>query len=368
MLLPVNSQFFHVHRMAQNEPEHTLPVFVQNNSLPAFDKKDFSTAEICSYAEKTTGFNSIIGAQKISGLWRICPRDKGGRQKLLIQGMTVRGVQVTVKDKNPYLVRSLDGKEEETPATKVIVGNVPISFSDQEILKSVQELGCTLRSKLILERDRDEKGKLTHWLTGRIIYVSVPREPLPKFIQVGPFKASVYHREQKNILREAAADCRNCLQKGQHKTADCPNPVKRRQCLADGHRAGDNVCSLIPEANNDTDVDDSSAFFTPTKNPPNQTDKRQANKQNKTLVTDYTTRQHKKSGAASDSQQMPPPARGRSPRRQNRAHSTRDDSLKRRRSPTGDTPPTDRRARLQEVAEQTGDEDSASEDRWSNCT
>ena len=207
--------------------------------------------------------------------------------------MTVRGVRVTVKDKNSYIVRSLDGKEEETPATKVIIGNVPISFSDQEILKSVQELGC---------RDRDEKGKLTHWLTGRrIISVSVPRDPLPKFIQVGPFKASVYHREQKNILREAAADCRNCLQKGQHKTADCPNPVKCRQCFADGHRAGDNVCSLIPEVNNDTDVDDSSAFFTPTKNPPNQRDERQASKQNKTLITDYTTKQFKKSGTASDS-------------------------------------------------------------------
>ena len=83
----------------------------------------------------------------------------------------------------------------------MIVGNVPISFSDQEMLKSVQELGCTLRSKLILERDRDEKGKLTHWLTGRrIIYVSVPRDPLPKLIQVGPFKASVYHREQKRTF------------------------------------------------------------------------------------------------------------------------------------------------------------------------
>ena len=189
-----------------------------------------------------------------------------------------------------------------------------------------------------------------------------------ELMQVGPFKASVYHREQKNILREAAADCRNCLQKGQHKTADCPNPGKCRQCNADEHRAGDNVCSLIPEANNDTDVDDSSAFFTPTKNPPNQTDERQASKQNKTLITDYTTRQHKKSGAASARQQMPPPARGRGPRRQNRAHSTRDDSLKRRRSTTGDTPQTDRRARLQEVAEQTGDEDSASEDRFLNCT
>ena len=125
---------------------------------------------------------------------------------------------MTVKDKNPYLVRSLDGKEEETPATKVIVDNVPISFSDQ-ILKSVHELGCTLRSKLILDRDRsklildrdrsklildrdrDEKGKLTHWLTGRrILYVSVPRDPLPKLIQVEPFKASVYHREQKRTF------------------------------------------------------------------------------------------------------------------------------------------------------------------------
>ena len=134
--------------------------------------------------------------------------------------------------------------------------------------------------------------------------MSVPRDPLPKFIQVGPFKASVYHREQKNILREAAADCRNCLQKGQHKTADCPNPVKCRQCLTDGHRASDlTSCSLIPEANNDNDVDDSSAFFTPTKNPPNQTDKRQANKQNNTLITDYTTKRRKKRGAASDSQE-----------------------------------------------------------------
>ena len=43
---------------------------------------------------------------------------------------------MTVKDKNPYLVRSLDGKEEETPATKVIVGNVPIS--NQEICLQIR--------------------------------------------------------------------------------------------------------------------------------------------------------------------------------------------------------------------------------------
>ena len=61
---------------------------------------------------------------------------------------------------------------------------------DQEIWRSgdqcVQELAYTLRSKLILERDRDEKGKLTHWLTGRrIIYVSVPRESFPSLLRWG---------------------------------------------------------------------------------------------------------------------------------------------------------------------------------------
>lgn len=36
----------------------------------------------------------------------------------------------------------------------------------------MQELGCKLRSKLVLERDPDGKNKLTHWLTRRrIVYI-----------------------------------------------------------------------------------------------------------------------------------------------------------------------------------------------------
>ena len=36
----------------------------------------------------------------------------------------------------------------------------------------MQEMGCKLRSKLVLERDPDGKNKLTHWLTRRrIIYI-----------------------------------------------------------------------------------------------------------------------------------------------------------------------------------------------------
>ena len=143
-----------------------LPVFILNNQLPAFDDVPFTTSELCAAMEKECGFASLDGAQRMGNLWRIYPLSTETRQKLLLQGFTVRKVRVEVKDKNPYLVSSgSDGsssdENKEIPATKLIVSNVPLSFSDEEILKALKTLKISVRSKLILERDRDSNGKLT---------------------------------------------------------------------------------------------------------------------------------------------------------------------------------------------------------------
>ena len=238
-----------------NGEERYEPVFVINNHLPAFDQKNFSTSEICTAAEKTCGYNTIDGAQRIGGLWRIYPRSKDIRQKLLLQGIVLRGVAVAVKNRNPYIVHNDDGVgdnfAQQPSSTKLIISNVPLSYSDNDIMQSIKQLGVTLLSKLILERDRDESGKLTHWKTGRrILYVSVPKEPLPKTIQIGAFKAALYHKEQKTAERQAEAECRRCLTKG-HKAAQCTAPIKCRQCLEEGHKAGDYVCKMTP-AHDDT--------------------------------------------------------------------------------------------------------------------
>ena len=233
----------------ETEGERVLPVFAINNELPGFDQKQFSTSEICAAAERVTGYNSLEGAQRIGGLWRIYPRQKEARLKLLTQGFALRGIQVSVKDKNPFVVRAPnsgddDGRDENPPSTKLIIGNVPLSFSDTELLQSVKQLGVTIFSRLISERDRDENGKLTHWKTGRrFVYIQVPDAPLPTNVNIGPFKASLYHREQKTAQRQKEAECRRCLQKG-HRTVDCTQPIKCRQCLNDGHKAGDAVCAL----------------------------------------------------------------------------------------------------------------------------
>ena len=222
------------------------PVFVINNQLPAFDEKYFTTAEICAAAEKRFGYESVEGAQRIGGLWRIYPRSAGVRQKLLLQGFPLRGIEVEVKGTNPFLVTAPDGSQREIPSTKVIIGNIPLSVSDDELLKALKQLHVNIRSKVILEKGRDSNGKLTRWKTGRrIVYIDVPAKPLPKSLEVGSFKASLFHREQKEADRLRDADCRNCLQKG-HAAAACKEPMKCRQCFQDSHKGGDTLCNLTP--------------------------------------------------------------------------------------------------------------------------
>ncbi|KAL8591906.1 hypothetical protein ACOMHN_039959 [Nucella lapillus] len=75
----------------------------------------------------------------------------------------------------------------------------------------------------------------------RFLYIDIPAKPLPKQVEMGPFKASIYHKEQKRMDKE----CGKCLQKG-HQAADCPNVIKCCQCYKDGHKAGDPQCHMRP--------------------------------------------------------------------------------------------------------------------------
>ena len=221
-------------------PEHAPPVFLMCSTLPAAEEKDYTVAEICSAAERVTGFNRIIGGQRIGNLWRVYPRDIDARVALLTRGVTLRGVQVTPKDKNPFIV--IDNKgEREIPATRLTIGNLPLSSSNEEISKYVSKLpSVNVRSSLMEERARDDSGKLTHWKTGRrFVYIDIPSQPLPKTLRMGSFSATLYHKEQKIVT------CSKCLVTGHHASV-FTEPVKCRQCLQSGHKAGDPVCNFTP--------------------------------------------------------------------------------------------------------------------------
>ena len=122
--------------------------------------------------------------------------------------------------------------EREIPATRLTIGNLPLSFSNEEISKYISKLpSVNVRSSLMEERARDDSGKLTHWKTGRrFVYIDVPSQPLPKTLRMGSFSATLYDKEQKIVT------CSKCLVTGPHASV-CTEPVKCRQCLQSGHKA-----------------------------------------------------------------------------------------------------------------------------------
>ena len=163
------------------------------------------------------------------------------KDDLLTNGMVLRGVLCQPRDKNSFVVCEENGQEKEIPSTRLAVGNIPISFSNEEILRFIEQLpDVKTRSRLLDERTRDDNGKLSHFKTGRrFIYIDVPKKPLPKTLQMGIFNTTLFHKEQKVVT------CFICLLQGHHSSI-CTSPVKCRQCFADGHKAGDAVCTMTP--------------------------------------------------------------------------------------------------------------------------
>ena len=107
----------------------TPPVFIPCRNLPDNTENgiQYTVRELCAAAEKTSGYNSVIGAQKIGGLSRIYPKSADNCAMLLLKGIEVRNLTVKPFDKNPYTMKTPDG-EKEVQTTKLIFGNLPISY------------------------------------------------------------------------------------------------------------------------------------------------------------------------------------------------------------------------------------------------
>ena len=212
------------------------PVYVMHDYLPPEGTRQHSVRELCDSCEKTSGFGSIIGAQRIGALWRIYPQSSDARGKLLIQGISLRGHSVTLKDKNPFSKPTLTG-DEEIPTTRLIIGNVPLSVNNTEIEEVIKKIGAKPCSKLLMEKDRYESGQLTRWLTGRrYMYIEIPENPLPSRVPIGKYSATVYHKEQPKTNNSFGLErCTRCLS-CEHKTAHCENDIVCTICYLSGHK------------------------------------------------------------------------------------------------------------------------------------
>lgn len=217
------------------------PVFVKVVDMPQHDY-EYTVTELCRACEDVSGIHTMEGAQRIAGLWRLYPRSLEARANLLVSGISLSGIQVDLKDTNPYQLFNSNGNE--VPTTRVVIGDVPLSCSNDDINDALLKLGCSIHSQIKYELDRDGNGKLTRFKTGRrFVFIAIPKDPLPKELRIGIFKARIYHREQRLALQRDNRSCYNCMEKG-HVSFNCPNPVVCRACKLTGHRQHDAECSL----------------------------------------------------------------------------------------------------------------------------
>ena len=102
-----------MHHVARDNMEDQVDcesVYVTTKALPSRHVSP-DTIDLCTAAERATGRGTIRGAQRICGLWRIYPRKSGARQKLSLEGMELWGVQITLLDKNPFIIRDQNGED-----------------------------------------------------------------------------------------------------------------------------------------------------------------------------------------------------------------------------------------------------------------
>ena len=209
------------------------PVFVMSKHLP----NDIDIPTICKAGEKVAGAAGIEGAYHDGGLWRVYAKTIAGRVFLLANGLTIGNRRVATEATNPFIS---EGSNVERPRTRLTLGPMPFSISDEVLTRSLEKENIHTRSDITSEKARLKDRTWTGWKTGRrFVWIELPVSPLRKTLQVGQLKVDMYYRE----MRDQTSKCWNCKEFG-HRSVDCSLEVRCFVCKKTGHKKGDAACNL----------------------------------------------------------------------------------------------------------------------------
>ena len=95
-------------------------------------------------------------------MWRLYPKTEDSQRNFLLEGIEVQRHCVTTHDKNSFIVQTTDGKE--APTVKLTIRNIPVSYSSDEMERTLEKLGCKPHSKMLMEQDLKWGGGGDHSL------------------------------------------------------------------------------------------------------------------------------------------------------------------------------------------------------------
>ncbi|VDI25160.1 Hypothetical predicted protein [Mytilus galloprovincialis] len=219
------------------------PVFVEESDVFSHIPKEATRGLFLTISEmyKAVGAvvpdRSVMGLQRIKGLWRIYLDTLKGKEFLLSEGLEIRGKSISIYSMNPR-VRI----QENSTDVKIRIKDVPLSADDGQILRALEGYNCVIL-KHLRERLR-YNDMITNCQTGdRIVYCEGPLiSAIPKSIPIGKYRATVIYRGQQNDNIK----CNKCMELG-HTTKNCENDWKCRICGESGHRQNECTSEMSSE-------------------------------------------------------------------------------------------------------------------------
>ena len=145
--------------MSEHITERVEPLIFVNNEVDQDGGSYLNTLEVYDESDEST----VEGAQRIGWLWRIYLTDQNTRVQALCTGINIRGIQINLKDKNPYLVAGHD----EVESTRLYIRNVPLSYDNDAIENSIKSLGVQMLGSLKYVRARTPAGKVINFKNWR---------------------------------------------------------------------------------------------------------------------------------------------------------------------------------------------------------
>ena len=153
---------------------------------------------MCTALINVIGSSKLEGVQKVNNIWRLYVKDKVSRLELCCkQKLWIGSKQVPLYDQNLNSSRQPVGSgSQDLPQSndKLTIKHLPLSVSNEEIKRMLEENGVSLRSSIRYGMIRDSDGHLTSFKNGdRFVYVKPFSPPLPRKQQIGSINCTVVH-------------------------------------------------------------------------------------------------------------------------------------------------------------------------------
>ena len=171
--------------------------------------------EVCRALQDVTGeIDAISCVQKCAGLWRITPKHKAARAKILQTGIVIRGHYISVLGRSPHLLNGVE-------TIRLNISNIPYEIPDSDIKEALDKLGVKFGHGIQYEFYKDENKNFTKVKTGRrFVNMAKPSQPLPEMVKIAD-KYRAYLNYNRNDATLASG---NSSEKDKQRSSHTPRP------------------------------------------------------------------------------------------------------------------------------------------------